>query len=388
MNFVFKSTFFRIYTLASVVLLSISLNFHAIGQTPESNGLHKVVIDPGHGGSDPGTIGSRTYEKNIALSIALKLGSLIKNTFQDVDLIYTRKDDRFVPLDERTQIANAAKADIFISIHCNANPSKGPYGTETYVLGLHKSEDNLDVAMRENAVITYEEGYSSKYEGYDPKSTESFIIFNLMQNAYLDQSLRFANEVQTQFREHTTRHDRGVKQAGFLVLWKTSMPSVLIETGFLSNMKEEAFLSTKEGQEYIAAAIFNAFSDYKKNIDLRSSLTVSIQPNKATDDTSISKKTSTTLNEETQQPSIIFRVQITSSKKRIPITSKYFKELKEVDEIVADGIYKYAVGSKKSYSEIIELCQQIRKQFPDAFIIAVKGSKIIPLDIALKELSI
>jgi N-acetylmuramoyl-L-alanine amidase len=387
MNFVFKSIFFRTYTLACIVLLTISFNFHAIGQTPESNGLHKIVIDPGHGGSDPGTIGSRTYEKDIALSIALKLGNLIKNSFKDVDIIFTRKDDRFVPLDERTQIANTSKADIFISIHCNANPSKGPYGTETYVLGLHKSEDNLDVAMRENAVITYEKDYSSKYEGYDPKSTESFIIFNLMQNAYLDQSLRFANAVQTQFREHTSRHDRGVKQAGFLVLWKTSMPSVLIETGFLSNLKEEAFISTKDGQEYIADAIFNAFSEYKKSIDSRSSVIANIQPSKDIYDSSVIDK-STTLSEEKQKESIVFRVQITSSKKRIPITSKYFKDLKEIDEIATDGIYKYTVGSKKTYSEIVEFCQKIRKQFPDAFIIAVKGSRIIPLDIALKELSI
>jgi N-acetylmuramoyl-L-alanine amidase len=382
MDLVFKSTFFRIFTLVCVVLLTNSLNFHAIGQTPESDGLHRIIIDPGHGGGDPGTIGSKTFEKDIALSIALKLGNLIKSSFQDVDVIFTRKEDKFVPLDERTQIANTAKADLFISIHCNANPNKGPYGTETYVLGLHKSEDNLDVAMRENAVITYEKDYSSKYEGYDPKSTESFIIFSLMQNAYLDQSLKFANSVQTEFRENTTRHDRGVKQAGFLVLWKTSMPSVLIETGFLSNSKEESFLSSANGQEYLATAIYKAFSEYKKSIDNRSSFSIKIQPNKEVD------TNSELINDGKQKSSIIFKVQVTSSKKKIPLTSKYFKDLKGVDEIAADGIYKYTVGSKKSYSEIVEFCQQVRKQFPDAFIIATKGSKIIPLDIALKELSI
>ena len=387
MDFVFKSTFFRIYTLICVVLLSIIFNFHAIGQNNESGGVHRIVIDPGHGGGDPGTVGSRTYEKNIALSIALKFGNLVKNSFQDVNVIFTRNDDKFVPLDERTQIANASKADLFISIHCNANPNKGPYGTETYVIGLHKSEDNLDVAMRENAVITYEDDYSSKYEGYDPKSTESYIIFTLMQNAFLDQSLKFANYVQTEFREHTSRHDRGVKQAGFLVLWKTSMPSVLIETGFLSNSKEETFLSTKEGQEYIATSIFNAFSEYKKNMDNRSSFTARIQPSVVEKDTS-TVLDSGNVSEVKQKSSIIFKVQITSSKKRIPKTSKYFKYLKEVDEITSEGIYKYTVGSKKSYTEIVEFCQQVRKKYPGAFIIAVKGSKIIPLDIALKELSI
>ncbi|NOU19927.1 MAG: N-acetylmuramoyl-L-alanine amidase [Bacteroidales bacterium] len=382
MLFVFKSTFFRTYTLVYVTLLAFLFNFHANGQTPESNGIHKIVIDPGHGGSDPGTLGSRTREKDIALSIALKLGNFIRNNYPDVEVIFTRKDDKFVALDERTTIANASKADLFISIHCNSNPSKSPYGTETYVLGLHKSEDNLDVAMRENAVITYEQDYSSKYEGYDPKSTESYIIFTLMQNAHLDQSLRFANLVETEFREHTTRHDRGVKQAGFLVLWKSSMPSVLIETGFLSNIKEEAFLATESGQELIASSIFKAFGDYKKSIDNQSLMSSSIQFTKEKDTSNLR------LNEQNNQAEIIFKVQITSSRKKIPVTSKIFKDIKGVNEIGFDGIYKYTVGSKKKYTEIVEYCQQIRKQFPDAFIIAVKGNKIIPLDIALKEISI
>jgi N-acetylmuramoyl-L-alanine amidase len=382
MLFVFKSTFFRTYTLVYVTLLTFLFNFHANGQSPESNGIHKIVIDPGHGGSDPGTLGSRTREKDIALSISLKLGNFIKSNYPDVEVIFTRKDDKFVALDERTTIANASKADLFISIHCNSNPNKSPYGTETYVLGLHKSEDNLDVAMRENAVITYEQDYSSKYEGYDPKSTESYIIFTLMQNAHLDQSLRFANLVETEFRERTTRHDRGVKQAGFLVLWKSSMPSVLIETGFLSNMKEEAFLATESGQELIASSIFKAFGDYKKSIDSQSLMSSSIQFTKEKDTSNLR------LNDQNNQAEIIFKVQITSSRKKIPITSKIFKDIKGVDEIGFDGTYKYTVGSKKTYTEIIEYCQQIRKQFPDAFIIAVKGNKIIPLDVALKEISI
>jgi len=378
MVFVNKSIFFRIFTLISVVLLTSSLNFYAFGQGIENDGLNKIVIDPGHGGSDPGTIGSKTYEKNITLSIALKLGTLIKDTFPNVEVIYTRKNDKFVPLDERTRIANSEKADLFISIHCNANPSRSPYGTETYVLGLHKSEDNLDVAMRENAVITYEDNYSSKYEGYDPKSTESYIIFTLMQNAYLDQSLKLANDVQTEFREQIHRFDRGVKQAGFLVLWKTSMPSILIETGFLSNSKEEAFLNTDSGQDHIANAIFKAFSYYKKTYDIRNSVVSKIEPT-IVNDSSVSNQ---------EKPDITFKVQIKSSRKRIPLAPKNFKNLNGIDEIVSDGTYKYTVGNKKSYSEIVEYCQQVRKKFPDAFIIALKGSKIIPLDIALKEISI
>ncbi len=387
MDFVFKSTFLRAFTLTGVVLFIFCFNYCAIGQTPEVNGIHKVIIDPGHGGSDPGTIGSHTYEKNIALSIALKLGENIKNNFNDVDLTFTRKEDRFVPLDERTKIANAIKADLFISIHCNANPSKGPYGTETYVLGLHKSEDNLDVAMRENAVITYEDDYSSKYEGYDPKSTESFIIFSLMQNAHLDQSLIFANSVQTEFREQTKRFDRGVKQAGFLVLWKTSMPSVLIETGFLSNTKEEAYLATNEGQDRIAEAIFKAFSDYKKTIDNRNSFVTKVLKSDVNEDSLAPEKNLSSGN-EIEKSNIIFKVQIKSSKKKIPLTSKSFKNFKEIDEIAADGSFKYTIGNKKSYSDIVVLCQQLKKKFPDAFIIALKGHKIIPVELAIKELSI
>lgn len=382
MNFVFKSTFFRVYTLSCVVLVA-SLNFCAIGQVSENGSVHKIVIDPGHGGSDPGTIGSRTYEKNIALSIALKVGNQIKSNFKDVDITFTRSEDKFVALDERTRIANAIKADLFISIHCNANPSKAPYGTETYVLGLHKSEDNLDVAMRENSVIAYEDDYSSKYEGYDPKSSESFIIFSLVQNAHLDQSLKLANSVQTEFKVQAKRFDRGVKQAGFLVLWKTSMPSILIEVGFLSNQKEESFLMTQEGQEQIALAISNAFSEYKRNIDSRSSI-ATILHNNDVKDTLIPEKGS----DEDEKPNFTFKVQIKASKKRIPILPKNFKSLDGIDEIATEGVYKYVVGSYKSYAEVVEFCKRIKKKYPDAFIIALKGSKIVPVDLALKELSI
>lgn len=383
MQFVFKSTIFKVLTLFSVLMLFFLFNFNANCQVPSSTGLKKVVIDPGHGGSDPGTIGSRTQEKNIALSIALKVGDLIKDSFSDIDLTFTRKDDRFVPLDERTKIANSIKADIFISIHCNANTSKSPYGAETYVLGLHKSEDNLDVAMRENAVIAYEDDYSSKYEGYDPKSTESFIIFNLMQNAYLDQSLKLANNVQNEIKIQARRYDRGVKQAGFLVLWKTSMPSILIEVGFLSNIREENFLASKEGQDQIASSIFKAFSDYKRLIDNHSSFTSIVKSEEIKEDSVSLAEKKTIVNEN--EVDIIFKIQVKSARKRIPITPKNFKNYKGVDEIRADGTYKYTIGNKKSYSEIVELCKQVKRNFPGAFIIALKGGELIPIDSALKS---
>lgn len=386
MQFIFRSTFFMVLTLFSVVLLIFIINNSANGQVSANSGLRKLVIDPGHGGSDPGAIGSHTREKDITLSIALKAGKLIQDSFNDVSIVYTRKADKFVPLDERTRIANAEKADLFMSIHCNSNTSRGPYGAETFVLGLHKSEDNLDVAMRENAVIAYEEDYSSKYEGYDPKSTESFIIFNLMQNAYLDQSLKLANKVQNEINIQAKRFNRGVKQAGFLVLWKTSMPSILIEVGFVSNLREEAFLASSEGQEQIALAICNAFSDYKRLIDSHSSTTTIVKSEVVKEDTLAPVTETTTVAED--KVDIVFKVQIKSSKKRIPITPKNFKNYKGVDEFKTNGTFKYTIGNKKSYDEIVNLCQQVKKSFPGAFIIALKGNKIIPVEIALKELSL
>ncbi len=387
MQFVFKSTFFKVLTLFSVALMFFVFNFSAFGQVQQSTGLRKLVLDPGHGGSDPGALGGHTREKDITLSVSLKAGKLIQESFKDVEVVYTRKEDVFVPLDERTKIANAEKADLFISIHCNANPSKSPYGAETYVLGLHKSDENLDVAMRENAVIAYEEDYSSKYEGYDPKSTESFIIFNLMQNAYLDQSLKLANNVQNEIKAQAKRFDRGVKQAGFLVLWKTSMPSILIEVGFLSNTREEEFLNSKEGQELVAAAILKAFSDYKRLIDNHTTTSSSIVKSEVVSDDTLKPEVDVVVNTKSQVD-INFKVQLKSSKKRIPITPKNFKNYKGIDEIKAEGIYKYTIGNKKSYKEIVELYNKVKKSFPGAFIIALKGNKIVPLDTALKELSL
>lgn len=244
---------FKKTSLKFVILLLISGVFFA-GNTYSqdfvtSYKLTKVVIDAGHGGHDTGALGKDAREKDITLAVALKLGKLIETNCPDVTVIYTRKTDVFIPLDERTAIANKAEADLFISIHVNSNPSSRPYGAETYVMGLHKSAGNLDVAMRENSVITYEKDYTTKYEGYDPNSAESFIIFSLMQNAYLDQSLNFASKIQNDFCERGQRKDRGVKQAGFLVLWKTAMPSVLVELGFLSNPQEEKFLMSDHSLE-------------------------------------------------------------------------------------------------------------------------------------------
>ncbi len=243
------------------VLIS-GLNAHA----QLSNAVKTIAIDAGHGGKDPGAVGFGLKEKDITLSVALKLGKLIKDYLSDVKVVYTRSTDEFVELFRRAKIANQAKADLFLSIHVNSSKKNEPYGAETYVMGLSKSDANLEVAMTENAVILKEEDYKKQYEGFDPHSPEAYIIFSLYQNAFLDLSLNFSSYIQNEYGK-INRENRGVKQAGFLVLWKTAMPSVLTEVGFISNAEEAAFMADEKNHWLIAKALFNAFSKYKGQIE-------------------------------------------------------------------------------------------------------------------------
>lgn len=252
---------------AKLILLAITLlNFSATTYTPDFK-VNVVVIDAGHGGKDPGTSGTSTKEKDVALKIALKLGKYIEDSMPGVKVIYTRKTDKFIELDERAKIANKNNADLFICIHANALKGAPAHGTETYVMGLHKDKANFEVAKRENSVILMDQNYQERYEGFDPNSPESYILFTLNQSAYQENSLRFAQKVEEQFKLRVGRPSRGVKQAGFIVLWQTTMPSVLIETGFLSNSKEEAFLASDSGQDLIASGIYRAFKEYKTEIE-------------------------------------------------------------------------------------------------------------------------
>lgn len=226
---------------------------------------YTLVIDAGHGGKDAGAVGRVSKEKNINLAVALALGKLVEENCKDVKVVYTRQKDVFVELDERANIANRAKADLFISIHTNSTASKvGPRGAETYTLGMHRAADNLEVAKRENSVITLESDYQEKYEGFDPRSSESYIIFELMQDQNMAQSVRLAREVQKQFRSVAGRVDKGVHQAGFLVLRATSMPSVLVELGYINNPSEETYLNSQAGISAMAKSIYKAFVAYKK----------------------------------------------------------------------------------------------------------------------------
>lgn len=374
----------------SVILLFTLLGNQSLCQNVDNYSIRRVVIDAGHGGKDPGAIGKFSVEKDIALKIALKVGTYIETYFPDVKVIYTRNKDIFIPVDERSRIANDANADLFISIHCNSNASRVPYGTETYVMGLSKSDANLDVAMRENAVITYEDDYSSKYEGYDPSSSESFIIFSMIQNAYLDQSLNFASLIQTDFTDRANRKDRGVKQERFLVLWKTSMPSVLVEVGFISNPKEEVYLNSAEGQEHLASSIYRAFKVYKKSIDEKNAIAAKNNFNHSIHNSVEQNPVQLSSQWDSNQSelnSIVFKVQVLVSSKKLELNPNQFKDLKNVEEIQSNGLFKYCVGSMKSYNDILAYCQEVKKLYPDAFVIALKGGSQIPIDTAIKELS-
>jgi N-acetylmuramoyl-L-alanine amidase len=228
--------------------------------------LRTVVLDAGHGGKDRGCAGASAREADVALSLVLALGRQIQENMPDVKVIYTRKTNVFIELDERAAIANRNHADLFISIHCNAGPSQS-HGTEVWTMGLHKTTANLGVAQRENAVILQEKDYKARYNGFDPSSPQSHILFSLFQSAYITNSLRFAQRVDRQLRTSVKRPSRGVKQAGFLVLWKSTMPSVLIESGFLTNPTEERYLNDKANQSYMAAGIYRAFRDYKRELE-------------------------------------------------------------------------------------------------------------------------
>jgi len=259
----------------NIILISLFSLFFLSGSFKETNvnksayQVKKIVIDAGHGGKDSGTVGKNCLEKDVVLSIALKLGDIIKENLKDVEVIYTRDDDTFVPLDKRAEIANKNDADLFISIHANSEPKghHSAYGTETYVMGEHTSDRNLEIAKKENSVILMEENYEEKYEGFDPNSPESYILFSLYQSAYVYNSLKLAEYIEDQFKNRVKRNSRGVKRAGFIVLWKTAMPSVLTEVGYLSNREEEIYLKDPLSQVYVASGIFRAIRDYKEEIE-------------------------------------------------------------------------------------------------------------------------
>lgn len=404
---------YQYHILSFLIFVSLSVNAQDFRFT--------VVLDAGHGGHDPGAMGDIIREKDINLAITLKLGEIIEQNFKDVNVVYTRKTDKYLTLQERADIVNNHHADLFICVHTNSAPGPMAFGAETYTLGLAKTKANLDVAMRENSVITLEEDYKTKYQGFDPNSVESYIMFEFMQDKYIDRSIDFASTVQKQFQNYCNRVDRGVRQAGFWVLHRSACPSVLVEVGFISNPTEERYLVSNQGQKQMATAIYNAFVDYKRAHDKKSGHQISnatkieqkvkteeYKENKTETAVSDTPKTSavniihkslsdTTANyislkkklvvsnakeNKTMQP--IFKIQLFALKKEIKPNAKDFKGIKNVEFFVENGYNKYTVNSDTDHKKISNFRKSILSKFPKAFIIAFIGDKKISEKEALK----
>ena len=349
--------------------------------------IRRVVIDAGHGGKDPGAISrnGKYKEKNITLSVALGLGELIKSNFPDIKVIYTRSTDKYVELSERAAIANRNKADLFISIHVNSAKSTQARGTETFVMGTHKSEANFEVCKLENSVIVIEEDYEKKYEGFNPGSPESYIIFSLLQNVHQEQSIKYAAQVQGQFARGPISVNRGVKQGGLLVLWKTTMPAVLTELGFISNPKDCAVLVTKKGQEQFARGLFNAFVAYKKDFEKTRREEGSGRNVAAAEKAAPVQKSAPEAQKAPAQGPVaapkavdeFYAVQILSVGKVLGKNAYDLKGRKDTHYIKAGKLYKYYVGRYASRKEAAAALPGIRKSFPGAFVIHIKDNVII-----------
>jgi len=340
--------------------------------------IKKIVIDPGHGGKDSGTMGTKRYkryEKDIALDVSLKLGNYISMAFPNVEIIYTRKTDVFLELNDRTEIANNLNADLFISVHCDGFTNPTPSGASVFVMGMSKLKANMDVAMRENSAIYMEDNYQQKYDGFDPTSAESYIVFSLMQNIHLNQSLKLAEEVEKEFSIRANRKSRGVKQAPFYVISRTNMPSILIECGFLTNPTEEDYLHSEIGQDYIASAIFRAFRSYKNSVEITEEKIIApiseinINNNILKDTLKVSYNVS-------------YKVQIVTYLKSM-LNAPNFKDL-DSEEIKTNGTFKYYVLSdnNKNNADLLKN-NLVDLGFKGAFVVAFLNDKQISTQEAL-----
>ena len=345
-----------------------------------------VVIDAGHGGHDPGAVGRISKEKNINLKVALAVGKLIEQNCKDVKVIYTRKRDVFVPLNRRSDIANEAKADLFISIHTNSLANnRTARGASTWTLGLAKSEANLKVAQRENAVILYEDDYQTRYAGFNPNSAESYIIFELMQDKYMEQSVHLASLVQEQFRHTCRRVDRGVHQAGFLVLKASAMPSVLIELGFISTPAEERYLNTAEGVSNLSNGIYRAFLAYKQEQEHRPvhSKKLRLAEQKPSPAPEVAEKPAPDSASASGKP--VFKIQIFASSELLKSNDRRLKGLKGVEHFRENGLYKYTYGASADYNRMLRTRRSVAGKFKEAFIIAFKDGKKMDINQAIRE---
>ncbi|MCO5233454.1 MAG: N-acetylmuramoyl-L-alanine amidase [Chitinophagales bacterium] len=365
-------------------MASLFLNFNNL--EAQEYKVNTIVLDAGHGGQDVGAKGAAgSYEKLVTLQVVLLLGQKIEKAFPNVKVIYTRKTDVFIPLSERASIANRNKADLFISIHCNSTTNRTAFGTETFVLGQHKTDDQFDVAKRENSVISYEKDAENIYDGFDPNSPESSILMSLNLNAFLEQSMYFADKIQHQYTHVLNRSNRGVKQAGFVVLYRTTMPSVLTEIGFLSNPSEEKYLVSSNGQDEIAESLFQAFKEYKNSIENTKSGSVSQNINVNTAPTNTTSSTnqevgqvptvsntnsSTTDKKTTSSSSVIYKIQIAVTSQLLNIKQAPYNSIKSLSFEKQNNLYKYLAGNFGNYSDAKKEMDFIRSLgFKDAFIV-------------------
>ncbi len=343
----------------------------SVWAAPAASKPFVVVIDAGHGGQDPGAIGQRSQEKDLNLKVALLAGQLIKENHPEVKVFYTRETDFFIPLQKRADFVNKNDANLFICIHTNASPNASAQGMETFVLGTDKMESNLDVAMRENAVIKLETDYQTTYQGFDPNSVDSYIMFELMQNQYMDQSLTFASLLQQQFANTLKRGDRGVRQAAFWVLLKSACPSVLVEMGFISNASDEQYLVSSKGQNEIAQAIENSFATFYKQIR-KEKVVATPEPQ-----TKPQTKPQTTSSAKPQQqlptPSTeVYAVQLFASHTILPDNDARFHGLQGCYYIQKGEWYKYYYGREATREAAAALKEQVKNKFPDCFVIKLQ----------------
>ncbi len=356
---------------------ALFIAFHTVSVRAQGQPF-KLVIDAGHGGKDPGCSGTGRYrrtEKDIALRVALKLGSLVEKNTSDVKVTYTRKSDRFVTLRDRSRIANGERANLFLSIHCNSAKNPEVHGVETYVMGLDKTGSNFELAKRENSVIYLEDDYHKAYGGFDPSSPESYIGLTLMQNQNLAQGLKFANYIQHAFQRIAKRSSRGVKQAGFWVISKNIMPSVLVELGFLTNSREERYLNSGKGQDEIALALYDAFKRYKGEID---------------NFKAVSRKAWGRYKGADEAPSkgVVYGVQLCAMRHPVSVRNKIFKGLRPIRTYRNGPYTRYTYGAVKTIQQAYALLEEARRKgFKQAFLVACKDGKTRPVHCAVPNSS-
>lgn len=349
----------------TMLVLLLIMTLGCFGQKSNYT-IKKIVIDPGHGGKDPGATVGKTYEKDIALDVALKTGRIIKKMYPDVEVIYTRDKDVFIPLNDRPELANKQKADLFMSIHVNICSTLPTTGVETFILGLRRSAENQDVVKLENSVIILEDDYNKRYEGFDPNSPESYIMFELMQNEFLEQSRLFADMVQNHFVSHAKRKDRGVRQDCFLVLRKNAMPSALIELGFLSNKGEREFMEGEQGKKALAESIAKSFSEYKDRFDQKTKVDnpiAEIEPK----DVLVENDS---LNDILKLSGKWYGTQILAIRNKLNLNDKVFKNQKPIYFLLENGFYKYFVGLTQDSQEAIKMYKLYNSIYKDSYLVS------------------